>query len=232
MSNRLLSAFILSVGVAFSGYFIGHGFYLARTSQSVEVKGLAEEIVKSNAATWSLSIKLVNDDLPTLYEGISKTQLEAKRFLIGQGFQEGDIILNAVSVIDNQSINYNQNQNMPRFSADVGITLNTNQVDHVAEVMQKTGDLVKQGMVVTSSNTNFRFTNLNEIKPKMLAQATKSARIAAESFAHDAEAKLGNIIHATQGLFTITDANSNFDSGMSIMKKVRIVTTVEYKLGK
>jgi hypothetical protein len=41
---------------------------------------------------------------------------------------------------------------------------------------------------------------------------------------------LGNIRHASQGLFTISDANSNYDSGYSLMKKVRIVSTIEYQL--
>ena len=40
----------------------------------------------------------------------------------------------------------------------------------------------------------------------------------------------GDIRRAMQGLFTISDANSSYDSGTSIMKKVRVVTTVEYQL--
>jgi hypothetical protein len=228
---RLASTLILSTGIALSGLFVGLGFLSAKNPlHFVEVKGLAEEVVKSNEAIWTLNIKLVNNDLNALYESISKAQQSTRDFLIRQGFKESELTMNPVSVMDNQSVNYNNNQDIPRYSVDTGITVSSAHVDLVAQAIQKTGELVAQGVVVTSSNATYRFTQLNDIKPKMLEAATQSARIAAESFAKDSRTSLGNIRHASQGLFTITDANSSFDSGNSILKKVRIVTTVEYQL--
>jgi hypothetical protein len=227
----LKSTLILSTGIALSGLFIGLGFLTAKhPTQYVEVKGLAEETVKSNEAIWTLNIKLVNNDLNELYNNISKAQQATRGFLIHQGFKENELSMNSVSVTDNQSVTYNTNQDIPRFSADTGITVTSGSVDQVANAIQNTGELVQQGVVVTSSNAIYRFTQLNTIKPKMLEAATQSARIAAESFAKDSKTSLGQIHHASQGLFTITDANSSFDSGNSIFKKVRIVTTVEYQL--
>lgn len=228
---RLTSTLILSTGIALSGLFIGLGFLNAKHPlQYVEVKGLAEEIVKSDEGIWTLNIKLVNNDLNALYENISKAQQATREFLIHQGFKAEELSMNPVSVVDNQSVSYNTNQEMPRYSADTGVTVSSHQVDQIANAIQKTGDLVQQGVVVTSSNATYRFSQLNEIKPKMLEAATQSARVAAESFAKDSHTSLGGIHHASQGLFTITDANSSFDSGNSILKKVRIVTTVEYQL--
>ena len=119
---------------------------------------------------------------------------------------------------------------MPRYSADTGLTISTKNIDQVEAAVQKTGDLVQQGIVVTNSNAVYRFSNLNTIKPGMLDEATQSAHETGESFAKNALASLGYIRRASQGLFTISDANSNFDSGNAIMKKVRVVTTVEYQL--
>lgn len=231
MWTKIFPAIILSCGFAISGYFIAKGFTDSRQyARFVEVKGLAERVVKSDEAIWTLNIKLVNSELPALYQAIDDAQGKTRQFLNKQGIKDNEISTNPVSVTDNQSVSYNQNQDMPRYSADTGLTVSTKNIDQVAAAVQKTGELVQQGIVVTSSNVLYRFSDLNAVKPGMLDEATQSAHEAGQSFAKNAQASLGYIRRATQGLFTISDANSNFDSGNAIMKKIRVVTTVEYQL--
>lgn len=233
MSGKIIAAaFLLALGFAASGFFISGGLVESRKEpRYVTVKGLAEQVVKADQALWTINFKLVNNELPALYQAIDDAQSKVKQFLLKQGFNEKEISNNPISVIDNQSIGYNpQNQNLPRYAADAGMTVSTAHVDQVQAAEGKTGDLVAQGIVVTSSNAMYRFNGLNEIKPAMLDEATASAHLAAQSFASHAKAKLGYIRKALQGLFTISDANSTYDTGNAIMKKVRVVTTVEYQL--
>lgn len=231
MALTNVSAFILGCGVAISGLFIAKGLIDSREPyRFVQVKGLAERVVKADEAIWTVNIKLVSNELPSLYQSIDQAQEKTLQFLIKQGFKANEISTNPVSVTDNQTLSYNQNQGMPRYSADAGLTVTTNHVDDVLTAVQKTGALVQQGIVVTTSNAIYRFNNLNVIKPDMLDEATQSAHEAAKSFASNSKSSLGYIRLAKQGLFTITDANSNYDSGTSIMKKIRVVTTVEYQL--
>lgn len=231
MITKIFAAALLGSGVALSGYFIAQGITGTRDyARFVEVKGLAERVVKADEAIWTINLKLVNNDMPALYQAIDDAQSKSRRFLIKQGFKDSEIMTNPVSVVDNQSVSYNQNQAMPRYSADTGLTLSTSNVDGVAAAIQKTGDLVQQGIVITASNAIYRFNALNSVKPNMLNEATQSAHEAAETFATNAKTVLGYIRHASQGLFTISDANSSYDSGNSVMKKVRVVTSVEYQL--
>ena len=74
--------------------------------------------------------------------------------------------------------------------------------------------------------TQFLFNGLNNIKPAMIEEATRNAREVAEKFAHDSGSKLGKIKRASQGQFSIDDRDSN----TPYIKKVRIVSTVEYYL--
>jgi predicted dehydrogenase len=62
--------------------------------------------------------------------------------------------------------------------------------------------------------------------PDMIAEATKDARRAAMQFAQDSGSKVGKIRSAQQGYFSIED----LDSYTPDIKKVRVVTTVEYLL--
>mgnify|MGYP003480489441 len=60
----------------------------------------------------------------------------------------------------------------------------------------------------------------------MIDEATKNARTAAEKFAKDSDSKLGKIKTATQGVFSI----ENRDENTPYIKKVRVVTNVQYFL--
>jgi hypothetical protein len=73
---------------------------------------------------------------------------------------------------------------------------------------------------------NFEFTNLNDIKPAMLAEAIANARTSAEQFADDAGTRLGSMVRADQGVFSITEK----DPGSPEYKKVRVVSSIRYLL--
>ena len=96
--------------------------------------------------------------------------------------------------------------------------------------MNKLADLGKRGIVLTGMGyqtaTEYLFTRLNEVKPSMVEEATMKAREVAEKFAIDSKSKLGKIKSARQGQFPI----SNRDKNNPHIKKVRVVSTVEYYL--
>ena len=81
---------------------------------------------------------------------------------------------------------------------------------------------------------------LNSIKPDMITEATRNARAAADRFASDSGSKVGSIRQANQGVFSILPADQVSDnsepgygtSDGSIMKTVRVVTSVDYYLEK
>ena len=62
----------------------------------------------------------------------------------------------------------------------------------------------------------------------MIEEATKNAREAAEKFAKDSGSNLGKIRQANQRQFRITERNPN----TPYIKKIRVVTTIDYSLEK
>ncbi len=76
----------------------------------------------------------------------------------------------------------------------------------------------------------YRFTKLNEIKPEMLREATKNARLAANEFADSAGVSVGRIRDARQGSFYIRDAGQEYGDTQKIEKDVRVVTTITFYL--
>ena len=123
------------------------------------------------------------------------------------------------------------------------VLVRTNNVDLVQSVSGQTSEIVRSGVALSQENScgggpSFLFTQLNEIKPEMLAEATKNARKAAEQFAADSGSSVGSIKQAYQGVFSVTprdqtESNDNSNSCDTVAdpnKKVRVVTTVDYFL--
>ncbi|MDE5627764.1 MAG: hypothetical protein K2I58_07395, partial [Candidatus Amulumruptor sp.] len=73
---------------------------------------------------------------------------------------------------------------------------------------------------------SYEFTGLNDIKPAMIAEATKNAREAAQKFSDDSDSQLGKIKNARQGQFSIDDR----DAYTPYIKTVRVVTSLTYYL--
>ena len=103
-------------------------------------------------------------------------------------------------------------------------------VEAVRKAMKDVISLGQKGVAVTGeayqSQTQFEFTGLAGLKPAMIEEATKNARAVAEKFADDSDSRLGKIRSAQQGQFSI----ENRDSTTPHIKKVRVVSTVEYYL--
>jgi hypothetical protein len=231
MSDRntfLCGALILALGVALGGYFVGHGLTSREAfNRFISVKGLAEKTVKADQATWQMTVGYSANNLPSLYAGISAAQNAAKAFWIKEGFDASEIDLQSASINDNQV--YNSNNGGPHYTASAVLILITPKVDQVKTASQALNLLVKENVVLSNSQINYSFTHLNDIKPAMLDAATTNAHAAADAFAKNANDELKGIRTASQGQFTISNDN---DSGISsVMKQVRVVTSVDYFLG-
>lgn len=186
--------------------------------------------VPADKVTWPLVFKELGNNLSDLYEKINANNKAVVAFLKSNGLTDGDISVNAPEIIDMQAERYNTTPPRYRYNVTSVITVNSSQVDLVRKLIGNQGELLRQGIAVTGGeyryNTVYYFTGLNDIKPRMIEEATRNARAAAEKFAKDSDSRLGKIKNASQGQFTITDRDEN----TPYIKNVRVVTTVNYFL--
>ncbi len=231
MSKWKIEAVILALGLVALGAQIEDGIkdFVAK-DRVVTVKGLAEMEVPANKVTWPLMYKEVGNDLSTLYNKISQTNKAIVDFLKQKGITEDEISINAPEIIDMQAERYVGENKSYRYNVTTVITVTSNKVDLVRNLISEQGELLKQGIAITGGdyryNIQYDYTSLNEIKPQMIEEATKNAREAAQKFAKDSDSELGKIKRATQGQFSI----DNRDANTPYIKRIRVVTTIEYSL--
>lgn len=231
MRNLRIEAAILAVGLALLGIFIYCGINnLSQRDRTVSVRGLAEKEVKADRVIWPLVYKTVGNDITSIYSDISKANEKIKAFLIKNGISANEISTGAPEVKDLWTNEYTDNRNRERYNAKSVITVTSSNVDKVRTLILRTGELMKEGIAIApndyESQINYSFTSLNKIKPKMIEDATKNAREAAQKFAKDSGSRIGKIKSASQGLFSI----DNRDENTPFIKQVRVVTMVNYYL--
>ncbi len=226
----ILGLFV-AIGLFLGGLSIGISFYKAKTADRfVTVKGLAERQAAADLAIWPITFRVTDNDLNTLQNRIDEQRSIIADFLLDAGFKEEELSYAAPRIRDVEADNYSNRAVRFRYIAEAVVTVRSRDVQLVKETMEESGKLVGKGVVLASDSwenpTEFLFTALNEIKPAMIEEATKNARKAAEKFAQDSGSRVGKIRNASQGLFTITDRDRNSPE----LKKVRVVTTIQYYL--
>ena len=231
MSKWKTEALLLTIGLVALGAQIKQGIdNFVEKDRVVTVKGLAETEVPANKVTWPLMYKEVGNDLAHLYNKISETNKAIVDFLKKKGITEDEISINAPEIIDMQAERYNNNHVPYRYNVTTVITVTSGKVDLVRGLISEQGELLKQGIAITGGdyryNVQYEYMSLNEIKPQMIEEATKNARAAAEKFAKDSDSKLGKIKRANQGQFSI----GNRDENTPYIKRIRVVTTIDYSL--
>ncbi|MEM9425029.1 MAG: SIMPL domain-containing protein, partial [Spirochaetota bacterium] len=110
------------------------------------------------------------------------------------------------------------------------IQVQTQNVRLVAEGRADLNSLIAQGVNIENQPPTYHFTKLNDIKPEMLQEATKNARLAANEFATSAGVRVGSIANARQGGFEIRDVGEEYGDTRQIEKNVRVVTSVIFYL--
>lgn len=235
---RIVGATLVAFGLALAGYFVGEGFRLGREAERiVTVKGLAEREAKADLALWPLRFVATGDELREAQAKIERDAEAVRAFLARQGVKPEEIEVAGVEVTDMLARAYGESRDKDRFIVAQTLTVRTAEVDRIAAAAQDVGELVNAGVALQheggpQSGPVYLFTRLNDLKPEMIAEATKAARAAAEQFAADSGARLGGIRRANQGVFQILprdDYPGAFEP-RQVMKTVRVVTTVEWAL--
>lgn len=220
---------LIALGLAVLGWFLYAGISnIAYRDRQVVVRGLAEKEVMANKVTWPLVVKTLGNDLQQLYGELNSNNATVVKFLTDNGISAKEISVGAPTVFDKDAQTY-QTETAYRYNVTEVITVTTTQVEKVNALVKRQGELLKLGVALSSDYENritYEYTDLNKVKPEMIAEATKNAREAAAKFAEDSDSNVGRIKAASQGQFSIEDR----DAFTPWMKNIRVVTTVTYYL--
>tara|TARA_R110001592_G_scaffold64032_3_gene196615 strand:- start:3407 stop:4123 length:717 start_codon:yes stop_codon:yes gene_type:complete len=236
MGKQKFSALVLGlsliIGLAALGYLLGsYAIAVKEYERTVNVRGLAEREVDADIVIWPIQFTLAGNELEALYSLIDSNNTKILSFLQANGIESSAVTLAPPAITDRLAQFYGNSAPIElRYSAQQNLTVYSSDIAGVRELMSSMSELGREGIVFSGSEYNLQpeyiFNRLNDIKPAMIEEATREARVAAQKFATDSQSTLGNIRKASQGQFSISDRDRNNPH----IKNVRVVVTVEYYL--
>ncbi len=240
-SNLILGACI-ALGLIVLGIFINKGLQsFSNKERVVTVKGLAEQDVKADNATIVIDIRFTSDDPKSIVSAIDSRVSKISEYLKRKGY--GDIKVSNLNLFDSKSY-YEQKWNgeryvdvkKDRYSGSKDIRIDIKDVETAGEISNTINiDLINNNLS-SDVNCSYQFPELNSIKPKLIEESTKNARIAGEQFAKDSKSKLGKIKTASQGQISLAGQFYSEEDAVSdtpnepYIQKARVVSTIVFFL--
>jgi len=234
---KLIPSLLLAIAAIVAASLIGNGLTDLRTGDRyVTVKGLAEREVEADLALWPLHFVATGETLQQARDEARASREAILTFLEEHGIDTGQVELQRLSVNDTAANPYQSGDREQTFIINQTLTVRSEEISRIRDTAQAVGELLDAGVVLSSeygpSGPLYLFNRLNAIKPAMIAEATAAAREAAEQFARDANAEVGALRRANQGVFEIRarDQVAGIPEAQQPIKNVRVVTTIEYYL--
>ncbi len=193
---------------------------------TVKVRGLCEKEVPADRVVYRISYSEKSNSLADLRNTISQNNSIIVEKLRAAGFKDDEVKVGNANYEDRYSYANDVSQITFRYQANQTVTVFSKNLDLVRKMQQTLEtDLVNQN-ILANSWADYQFLGLNEIKPAMIAESLENARAAADEFAKNSHSRIGKMRTASQGYFEVEDLDENTPQ----VKKVRVVTTVEYYL--
>ncbi len=235
-TDNRVSAFLLGLfiflGLSAAAYLLGESaIQFKEYERSVTVKGLSEREYDADVVIWPIQFTEAGNSLTELYGATESSTAKIKGYLERNGIRPEETSLSTPAITDKSAQQYGNSERPEfRYTAVQTVTVHSRNIPVVRRVMASLSELGKQGIAFTGgeyqTQPEYMFTRLNEVKPEMIEEATRNAREVAGKFASDSKSTLGKIKKASQGQFSIEDRDKNNPH----IKKVRVVSTVEYYL--
>ncbi|HEX7786152.1 MAG TPA: SIMPL domain-containing protein [Methylomirabilota bacterium] len=240
----LIVGLCVLLGLSAAGYLIGRGVMRFRSdTRVVTVKGLVEREVKADRAVWALGLRRASETVVDAHARISADRDAVIAFLGKQGFTDAEIERQPTRTVDKLAREYGQPQpgDRLRYVVTTSVVVRTANVELVRTSVGATGELLKAGVVLDGerqgggANPRYVVSTFNDLRPQLLAEATRNARATAQQFAADSGAQVGSIRSANQGSIQIFgldggDESAPFSPTSTPVKRIRVVSTFQFEL--
>jgi len=226
MNNKIIPALVLALGILGAGLCLSISISkFVDRDRTVSVRGLSTRDVKADYVVWPLTLSVTSENEDEAVSKLEEQKDILKNFLVDLGFKPEDM---TEENLDYDYYYTTRNKvEYKVYRTSIQIVIATEDVDRVISNQTCYSKLKQKGISISTNewNTKYDYRGLNNLKPEMVQEATKNAREVAVKFAEDSNSKLGGIVSATQGLFSVEP-----DNYQKWLMHIRVVTSVEYKL--
>lgn len=211
------NAIIFSLAILLSAFIFSNAFKSRNKARnSVTVTGLGSRDFVSDLIVWSGSFSRSAANLKDAYAELDADREKIKRYLTDKGINADNIVFMAVYIEKQFEDIYDGSGNKVKsvfsgYGLSQMIQVESKEVDKVEEISREISELINLGVEFSSSQPQYFYTKLSELKIQMIAEASKDGKVRAEKIAENSGSTLGSLKKADMGIFQIVGQNSSED---------------------
>ncbi len=200
---------MIALGLVSIGLFTAKAIHDAkRDSDVISVTGSARQTVRSDWATWGITVWCLNPTVPP-YECVKQRGERVREFLKQQALPEYCLRENPIRV--EQMFQQDRMKGTSEFSGYkcvLKIEVHTALVDSLDEITRRISDLIPELIEITFDAPQYYYTKLANLRVSLLADATLDAKARAEMIAQSAGGRVSSLRNARMGVIQVTAPNS------------------------
>ena len=231
----IISAVLVSLALGIGLMKVGSGF-ASRSSDGITVTGSAKTSATADNVVWTLSVSLSSPAVGTAVKKVDADVAALSKYLTAGGIPADALTLGAVSTYANEEyVNGNSTGRILSYRANRDVTVRTKDVQLVSKLSQGIGTLLETGINVNNYGPQYYISNLPELRPTLMSDAMKDAKVRAEALTKAVGSSLGSLVNVKAGPIQITtpDSTMTADYGAydttTIKKTVTATVSVTFK---
>lgn len=238
---------IIAISIAAVGFIIGLATLgnaiknRNKSENTISVTGLGTKKFTSDLITWNGSFSRSSYELKTAYDEVANDKKSIENYLISKGINKKEIVFSAVDIQKMYTYasdsNGSSHQIFNGYQLSQNVNIESKEVAKIENLSRTITEIINQGIELTSSQPQYFYTKLSEVKQQMIADATKDAKERAEKIAENSGSSLGSLKKASMGVIQITAPNSGEDyswggtyNTTSKEKEASITIKLEYQV--
>ncbi len=194
-----------------------------RVSDSLTIIGSAKRPIRADYAVWRSSVTVQQPTLQQSYQEVKRFSDRVRAYLKTQNFGDDVISLSAIATESiPELINGNPTGKILAYRLTQRFSVSSKNVDGIAKVAQSSTDLINEGIPYVSDAPEYLYTQLNQLRIDMIAEAAKDAKARADAIASVTNSKVGVVRRAETDAFQITSRFSTEVSGGGVYNTATI----------
>ena len=208
----IAAATLLSGAIGVGLSMVGSGF-AARSDNGIVVTGSARTEAIADNAVWTLSVSLSRPSVSDAVTKVGSDVAAVTKYLADGGIPAEALTLGPVSTYGQEEyVNGNATGRILNYRASRDITVRTKDVELVSALSQGIGSILQNGVNVNNYGPQYYISTLAELRPQLLEEAMKDAKIRAEAITKAVGGSVGAVTSVKSGVFQVTTPDSTMTS--------------------
>ena len=222
----IIAAVIMSLAIGGGLMKVGSGF-ASRSSDGITVTGSAKTTATADNAVWVLNVSLSSPTVATAVKKVDADVAALSKYLTEGGIAAEGLTLGAVATFANEEyINGNATGRILSYRATREVTVRSKDVQLVSKLSQGIGTLLATGINANNYGPQYYISNLPELRPQLMAEAMKDAKVRAEALTEAVGGNIGSLVNVKAGPIQITTPDSTMTADYGAYDTTTIEKTV------